>query len=303
MDKPVEPFVSIIICFLNEERFLEEAIRSVINQNYNNWELILIDDGSADQSTTIALNFEKEYAGKIYYYDHDNHINKGLSASRNHGISKSKGELIAFLDADDVWRPVKLSQQVGVFNENPSIGMLIESSLYWWDWNDSKMDNILIPVGVEGNKIYKAPYLTLNLYPLGEGAAPCPSSIMVKREALERSGYFEASFTKEYALYEDQAFLCKMYLKEEVFVSSECNNLYRQHPNSIVQTVKTAGHYNKVRKHYFNWFKSYLIKNNIHNPQIDFVLRDNLFQLNYPSLYKLKKKISNKFRKIIKSPK
>lgn len=297
MNKLAEPFVSIIICFLNEEKFLEEAILSVLNQDYKNWELILIDDGSTDRSTSIALNFEKKFIDKIHYHDHNDHVNKGLSASRNFGITQSKGDLIAFLDADDVWQLNKLSQQVLIFNENPTIGMLVEASLYWWDWNDNKMDNVLIPVGVEGNKVYTPPCLATNLYPLGEGAAPCPSSIMVKKEAFERSGYFEASFTKEYALYEDQAFLSKMYLKEDVFVSSECNNLYRQHPNSIVQTVKTAGHYNKVRKYYLHWFKSFLNKNNIQNPKIEHLVKKALFQLNYPFFYSLQNKVLRKLSK------
>jgi glycosyltransferase involved in cell wall biosynthesis len=111
---------------------------SVISQDYQNWELILIDDGSTDQSTFIALSFEKRFTEKIHYLDHNNHINKGLSASRNTGIKKSKGDLIAFLDADDLWLPIKLSQQVSIFKANPSIGLLLEASMYWSDWNDSK---------------------------------------------------------------------------------------------------------------------------------------------------------------------
>jgi glycosyltransferase involved in cell wall biosynthesis len=300
MNNNTDPLVSVIICFLNEEKFLEEAIMSVISQDYQNWELILIDDGSTDQSTFIALSFEKRFTEKIHYLDHNNHINKGLSASRNTGIKKAKGDLIAFLDADDLWLPIKLSQQVSIFKANPSIGLLLEASMYWSDWNDSKEDNILIPVGAEGNKIYKPPFLATHLYPLGEGAAPCPSAIMVKKKTIENSGYFEESFTKEYALYEDQAFLCKMYLNEEVFVSSECNNMYRQHPNSIVKTVKTAGLYNKVRKHYLNWFKSFLNKNSIQNSQIDLMLKEAVTELNSPKFFNLKNRVINKLKKIIK---
>jgi glycosyltransferase involved in cell wall biosynthesis len=100
-----------------------------------------------DQSTFIALSFEKRFTEKIHYLDHNNHINKGLSASRNTGIKKAKGDLIAFLDADDLWLPIKLSQQVSIFKANPSIGLLLEASMYWSDWNDVAEDNILIPVG------------------------------------------------------------------------------------------------------------------------------------------------------------
>jgi hypothetical protein len=72
----------------------------------------------------------------------------------------------------------------------------------------SKEDNILIPVGAEGKKFINL--LSSNSFiPFREGAAPCPSAIMVKKKTIENSGYFEESFTKEYALYEDQAFYVK----------------------------------------------------------------------------------------------
>ncbi|HEX8356723.1 MAG TPA: glycosyltransferase family A protein, partial [Segetibacter sp.] len=108
MNNQSKPLVSVIVSFLNEERFLEEAIQSVLWQKYSNWELILIDDGSSDSSSDIAKKYAREYPDKIYYLEHENHANKGLSGSRNYGISKSKGDLIAILDADDVWLPDKL---------------------------------------------------------------------------------------------------------------------------------------------------------------------------------------------------
>src|SRR5260221_1467443 len=102
-----EPLVSVIIAFLNEQRFLEEAIKSVLEQDYKHWELLLVDDGSTDPSTGIALKYADTFPNKIIYCEHADHINKGLSASRNHGIRRARGSLVAFLDADDVWLPAK----------------------------------------------------------------------------------------------------------------------------------------------------------------------------------------------------
>ncbi len=73
-----QPSVSVIIAFLNEENYLEEAVLSVMQQEYNNWELILVDDGSSDSSTAIAKSFAKQDANKIFYLEHAGHINKGL---------------------------------------------------------------------------------------------------------------------------------------------------------------------------------------------------------------------------------
>src|SRR5262245_29579160 len=106
------PAVSIITIFLNAEPYLDEAIRSVLSQSYDNWELLLVDDGSIDGGTGIAKRYARSFPRKIHYLDHDGHQNKGMSASRNLGVSYAMGEHIAFLDADDVWLPDKLEQQV-----------------------------------------------------------------------------------------------------------------------------------------------------------------------------------------------
>ncbi len=108
--------VSVVISFLNEENFLTEAIDSVIKQDYPCWELLLVDDGSTDKSTGIAKIYAAQNPDKIKYLEHEGHLNKGLSASRNMGINQAKGELVALLDADDVWLPNKLSHQVAILN-------------------------------------------------------------------------------------------------------------------------------------------------------------------------------------------
>src|ERR1700691_6786421 len=105
------PFVSIITPFYNTERFLQEAIESVLAQTYSNWELLLVDDGSTDGSTAIAHRYADRAPAKIRYLAHPGRENRGLSASRNLGIAGAGGEFLALLDADDVWLPQKLEQQ------------------------------------------------------------------------------------------------------------------------------------------------------------------------------------------------
>ena len=87
-----EPLVSVVLCFYNEQAFLEEAIQSVLSQNYSNWELLLVDDGSADESTQLAKDYAAEFPNRITYLDHPYHQNCGLSASRNAGIKKCRTE-------------------------------------------------------------------------------------------------------------------------------------------------------------------------------------------------------------------
>src|SRR5689334_5372936 len=111
--------VSIITPFFNTENFLQEAIESVIYQTYENWELLLIDDGSTDNSMRIAQEYAAKYPDKIRYLEHHKHQNRGKSTSRNLGINHAKGEYICFLDADDVFMPLKLEKQLAILAAYP----------------------------------------------------------------------------------------------------------------------------------------------------------------------------------------
>src|SRR5258707_1101776 len=80
------PRVTVITIFLDAERYLDEAIMSVLRQDLPDWELLLVDDGSSDRSTTIALDYTQRFPDKIIYLEHEGHANRGMSASRNLGI-------------------------------------------------------------------------------------------------------------------------------------------------------------------------------------------------------------------------
>jgi len=267
MNHNADPLVSVILCFYNEEKFLPEAVKSVMDQDYDNWELILVDDGSSDGSTNIAKGFADEYSDRILYLEHPSHGNRGLSASRNLGIKKVLGDLVAFIDADDVWLPDKLSAQIKIFNRHRDVTVVMEASEYWRSWSGTGEHDIIIPIGVKEGK-YSPPQLMLSLYPLGKGAAPCPSGIIVRKAALRRC-VFEESFRGIYQMYEDQAFLCKVYLKETVYVSEACHNRYRQRPASLVSSVHHSGNYDVVRRFYLYWFRQYLRHHAVEHKAVD----------------------------------
>jgi len=267
------PLVSVIICFLNEQRFLAEAVESVLAQTYTNWEMVLVDDGSSDNSMDMAKGYAGKLPEKVIYGEHEAHANRGLSASRNHGISLSSGELVAFLDADDVWSPGKLQIQVDLMRLYPHVGMLCEASEYWYSWSDKTRDDVIIQVGKEQDRVFDPPGLSETLYPLSDGSAPCPSGLMVRRPVLERHGGFEAHFTGKYQLYEDQGFLNKIYLSESVYVSSLCNNRYRQREGSLVEKVTTEGNYYIVRKYFLEWLQKYMVQHAIVYPSVQQLLK------------------------------
>lgn len=104
-----KPLVSIVTPVYNAERFLAETIKSIQNQTYKNWELLLVDDCSKDNSPSIIKEFQKD-DNRIKYIKLDK--NSGASVSRNTGIKNASGRFIAFVDSDDLWIPEKLEMQI-----------------------------------------------------------------------------------------------------------------------------------------------------------------------------------------------
>jgi hypothetical protein len=102
------------------------------------------------------------------------------------------------------------------------------------------------------------PEASLSLYPLGQAAAPCPSDLLLRREAVEGVGRFEAHFTGPRQMYEDQGFLAKLYLAWPVWFSDRVWLDYRQHENSCVAEVTRDGRYDEVRLYFLTWFEGYL---------------------------------------------
>lgn len=103
-----EPLVSIITPVYNAAKYIAETIESVIAQNYKNWELILVDDNSTDESVSVIRPYLKDDRVNLIELAE----NEGAAKARNTGIKAAKGELIAFIDADDIWKKDKLKKQI-----------------------------------------------------------------------------------------------------------------------------------------------------------------------------------------------
>jgi glycosyltransferase involved in cell wall biosynthesis len=111
------PLVSVIIPAYNGDRFIAETVETVLRQTYRHFEIIIIDDGSIDRTQEVL----EPYGDRIrYIYQH----NQGVAAARNRGLELAQGELVVFLDQDDICFPDKLEVQVACFQENPQVGMV-----------------------------------------------------------------------------------------------------------------------------------------------------------------------------------
>jgi glycosyltransferase involved in cell wall biosynthesis len=275
--------------FFNEEKFLPVAIESVFAQTYENWELLLVDDGSTDRSTEIAVRHAEHWPEKVRYLDHDGHCNRGASAARNLGISHAKGEYVAFLDADDVWLPHKLEHQVEILNSQPEAAMLCGATQWWYSWagnpHDTKRDHIR-RIGVQANTLVMPPKL-LTLF-LQNTNTPCTCSVLMRREIIEATGGFEEAFRR---VFTDQAFYAKVCLKFPVFVSGDCWDRYRQHPDSCCSVAKRTKELHVAEISYLNWLERHLSAEGIKNSKLWRALRKRQWLCCHPNLHHLLERI------------
>lgn len=280
------PLVSVIIIFYNAERFLLEAIESVLAQSLPDWELILADDGSTDQSTAQARAWAEAYPGQILYVEHEGHGNRGMSATRNLGVRHSRAKWIAFLDSDDVWQPFKLAEQSGLLQAHPEARLLYGSPLYWFSWSRdlAAFRDIQPGTGVPDATVVHPPELLLRNYPLGTGPAPCPSDLIVSRAVIDLVGGFEESFRGIYQMYEDQAFLARVYRVAPVLVSNRCWTRYRQHSSACSSTVRDAGRYHDVRQYFLRYLEGILRREEEQDPRIWSALRRAWWPYRHPLL-------------------
>jgi glycosyltransferase involved in cell wall biosynthesis len=286
---PPPPLVSIIIPFLNAERFLSEAIESVFLQTYRHWELLLVDDGSTDASKSIADEYVIHCPSKVFCFAHPGHESLGLPASRNLGLQKARGRYVALLDADDVWLPSKLQDQVGILESHPDAGLVYGRSRYWKSWNgDSSEADCTPDLGVPTNSLIPGQQLLVSCYPLGKAVTPCPSDLLFRRTALERARAFE---DWPFNFYEDQAFLARVYLENAVFVADACWDKYRVHSQSCSAVVFESGQYDKFREFYFDWLERYLRLKGIRDAEIWSLLGQAQRQYGHPVLRNIRRMV------------
>lgn len=222
MDNPLNnhnpsPLVSVIIPVYNGERYLPSTIQSVLLQDYRPLEIIVVDDGSTDRTAQIAQGF----SDVIYLYQ----SNQGPGSARNLGIQKSKGEMIAFLDGDDLWMPNKLTLQVKYLLDNPEIGFVIAH---------------MRPVIEED--VEWPPSLNRSYY---EQQPPCylPSALLVRRAVLFVVGLFDPSY--RHANDSDWFFRAKeagikMGIIPEVLVEKRIHSANLSHEKSVTYETMMA---------------------------------------------------------------
>lgn len=276
-DSRDEPgLVSVIIIFLDEERFLGESIESVLTQDYPSWELLLVDDGSTDGSPDVARTYA-ERDPRIRYLTHPGRENRGMSASRNLGLRESRGEYVAFLDADDTYMPDRLSRHVAVLAAHPGIGMTGSGYIRWFADGSpgSRVREHARPFVAAGDLVWQPPTgLTIVTSVPYLNMGTC--SLTVRRRVALEAGGFEDSFR---GLYEDQVFASKILARYPVYVLQAYLARYRHHAGSWTRRAKAPraspadeGHAHSAR--FADWLLGYLEQHGIDDPLLMQAVRD-----------------------------
>lgn len=172
------PKVSVIIPTYQHAHFVGQAIQSVLAQTYKDYEIIVVDDGSSDNTSEVLAEFGDQVT--VIYQE-----NRGLSAARNTGIRASKGEYVAFLDADDVWMPAKLEKQVPLFERNKRVG-LICSDILFFDESGDRSSTAFETNRPQSGMIHSVIFI-LSFMPM--------PTVMVRRSCFDDVGYFDETLT------------------------------------------------------------------------------------------------------------
>jgi len=228
--------VDIIIPAFNAARFLPFSLESVVSQTFDDWRILLVDDGSTDNTAEAVAPFLDRLGSKLRYIKQEN---RGLPAARNTAIRASTAEFLALLDADDVWLPCRLSEPVKILVERPQVGLVYglitgidqeNRPGITWLGNLSDADGHIAP------QIY-----------MRKVDLPCPT-ITFRRKCMDEVGFFDETMRAT----EDRDLWLRIALRYEVGFVPKVLAYYRLSPNSMSTDPQRMlqAQLKFIRKHY-----------------------------------------------------
>lgn len=230
------PLVSVIMPAYNAEKYVLEAVHSILNQDYEPVEILLIDDGSSDSTVDLV----KQAAPQVHIIQQ---TNAGVAAARNTGLRHAHGELICFLDADDGWLPGKLAAQVDYLRQHPDVGLVFHK---WFVWRPDEMGayikppELAIPIAGEidpsrSGWIYHQLLLDCIVH---------TSTVMIRREVVKEIGFFETTLING----EDYDYWLRVSRKYEIHKLTGVYSFYRAAAGSLTDTPKSENYGYRIIK-------------------------------------------------------
>ncbi|MGQ9661187.1 MAG: glycosyltransferase family 2 protein [Kiritimatiellia bacterium] len=214
----MKPLVSVVIPTYNCARYVVEAVESVLTQTFDRYEVIVVDDGSTDATASVLTQFGE----RIHYLPQDN---LGAAVARNTGIARAQGDYIAFLDADDRWRPEKLARQMRALQRDPHFKIVHTDSAVI-DADGRVISSSANRARQSGNGLV---FDELFLSPI---SVILTSSALVARECIEEVGGFDPRFPT----FQDHHFFLRLAFRCPVFYIAESLVEYRIRAGSLTRS-------------------------------------------------------------------
>ena len=230
------PIVTVIVPVYNAAKHLRMTLESVLAQSYTDYELLVIDDGSSDESLMILYEFSQAHPDRIQMLQHPGAANKGVSATRNLGLARARGQFTAFLDADDVWYPEKLARQVALMQEQPAMGVTFTLSEILREKQNYAFLEGVETVGIRPppEDCKEAMHQVITMY-----LNYIFSSVMVKTEAIRDVGGFIEDLPYQS---EDRIMVAKVGTYHQIGRVDEVLCAYRAHDESYSASLVRKGY-------------------------------------------------------------
>lgn len=257
-DNMPPPKVSVLMIFLDGERFMAEAVDSLRAQDFQDWELLLVDDGSTDASRDFARRLAQEDPGRFRYFEHPDHANRGTSASRNLGLRMARGEFLLRLDCDDTLESAgALGEQVALLSASAEAALVCGPCRYWYAWRGGHdvMQEWPHPSGL-------APARSL-LLPMISAAEAEPVSMLMRSACVRECGGWEEAI-RDFG--EDFILTSKLLLGYPVLVSDRSWYRYRMHPDSYSRRVRQSGEERRRQRELLDWTAAWLRSCGVDDP-------------------------------------
>ena len=256
------PTVSVVMPFLDAAPYLREAVASVLGQTWAAVELLLVDDGGTDGSDRIAGELA---AGdpRVRVLAHDGRQNRGIGHSKALALRAARGDLVAFLDADDVWEPQHLADQVALLRAHPDADLVCGRNWAWRSWSEPEGADVLSDLAFAPGAVVSGRRLLAAVVRNGANAtATC--ALLARREALLGVAPHVETFA---GLFEDQVVNAWLQLRCTAVMSGSTSAWYRMHDRSI--SARLGGD-QPVRAYvrFLGWVREQLDEQGVDDPEL-----------------------------------
>ncbi|GAL37556.1 beta-1,3-glucosyltransferase [Vibrio maritimus] len=220
------PFFSIVIPLYNNAEYIERCLNSVLNQDFIDYEIIVVNDGSTDGSENVVADLFLEKVKLVNQY------NKGVSVARNKGVTVSSGEWIAFLDSDDEWSESHLSELYRIINFYTSIDFVSTKS--------KEVDRCFFNRGKKNQQLSNSAGNEYRLINIWRFVIDNPGFIQTSSIAIKRTVFLEVGGFKDVRLGEDTELYCRVNLKYKCAVSYKETSYYHRGTMGVMETAESS---------------------------------------------------------------